>query len=68
MRYLSLKICKATWNDERRSLLLEEGEQLGKILELVHKILFKNLETVLKERGRAYQCLEYYIFMVTSCN
>lgn len=68
VRYLSLKICKSIWNDERRSLLLEEGERLGKNLELVHKLLFKNVDTVLKERGRAYQCLEFYIFMVTQSN
>jgi hypothetical protein len=42
------------WNDERRSLLLEESELLAKNLDGFHKSVFKNLPTILKERGTTY--------------
>ena len=65
VRYLSLKILKALSKEERKTLIIAAHEELAENLKKLQKILFKKLENVLKERGRAYQCLEYYIYLVS---
>lgn len=52
--------------EERRSLLINPAiqPQLVESLKKLEKLLFKKLKKILKEKARAYQCLQYYIYLI----